>query len=99
MNDATAELVFQLIDQGQERLAVQTINASGQGFHAFHLHGGAGQVITGGAGRFSLELLELLFQLPVALEHRRPACLANCHELPLTKPMQPLSAAPRPVFR
>src|SRR5690606_28836706 len=63
-----AELVLQLVDQRQQALAVQAIDAGGEHLDAADLASGGRQVVAGRAGRLGLELLQLLLQLTVALQ-------------------------------
>src|SRR5690606_11455355 len=66
-----AQLVLQLVDQRQQGLAVQSVKALDQHVHAAQLLRLARQVVTRGGGGLGLELLQILLQLAVAINHRR----------------------------
>src|SRR5450830_172490 len=64
-----AELVLQLIDQGQQRLAVLAVQTYRQDFHALDVLGRSRQVVACRAGRLGLQLFQLFLQRTVALQH------------------------------
>src|SRR5690554_43260 len=70
-DDRRTQLVLQLIDQSQQTLAVDTVDALDQHPHAIDLAGFAGHVAAGGAGGPGLELLHFLLQLLGTLQRRR----------------------------
>ena len=64
-----AELVLQLIDQGQQRLAVLTVQACRQDFHTLDVQGRGRQIVARRAGCLGLQLLQLFLQGAIALQH------------------------------
>src|SRR5690554_5480677 len=70
-DDRRTQLVLQLIDQCQQTLAIDTVDALDQHAHAVDLAGFAGHVAAGGAGGPGLELLHFLLQLLGTLQRRR----------------------------